>query len=245
MTMPNEPAFAQKGEVKALGAVGVNHFETQAAVSVTNHIGFTGSYYKGYTGKVNVFEGGINFYTRMDSAENMFFSASAGVGGGNCIRNYEFSLNVGGGGKRVYLNNNFMGSYLQASIYKVYKNKFGQRSFGFGVKADFIKFTNYYMTSENLDGLSANSYEIMMTAHNAKTTVVTPYLNYYTQKHNSRWYWQLQVGSRYSGGMKTNMQTVYGNIYHNHYDEINNYYKLSHPIVNRLFFNIALGYKIN
>ena len=114
-TMPNEPAFEKKEELKVAAALGFDHVEGQAALSIANHIGFTGGYYRAWKG-VNMYEIGANLFTRLNKKKDLFISFSGGFGEGKYDGSYVADIGLLSIGKSVKVNNYYTNQYLQLSI---------------------------------------------------------------------------------------------------------------------------------
>lgn len=239
--MPNEPAFDSAKQIQVAGALGLDHVEAQAAFSVSNHIGFVGGAYKAYKG-VNIYEAGINFYTPIEKNSTDYFSFSAGVGkgsyNGKSYSQLPIILN-----EVAYVNTKYTTAFMQMAFVLNRKTEKRFNKTILMLKCEAIHFSLYNFEVTHLSGTSYYYYTIKMEAKNKIVCQYRPSIIHYFQKTNSIFYWQIQYGLNLIDGFKIkNIQTVTGNY---KTDERVNYETVKHARTSPLFFNIALGLKIN
>jgi hypothetical protein len=235
--MLNEPAFTKKGEVQASGTVGLDHVEGHAAVSVTNYIGVLGGVYYAPRG-IKIYEGGINIFTSIGKSKTTFISTTVGLAKGiyKGTNGYSFI----GGSLRATINNDFLSPYLQTAITYHHPSKNWNNKTNFLLKGEYIKFSIYDVTINNVTGLSSYSYKIRMADENREALLFRPAVVHHLQLKQSNFFWQIQYGLNIMKGFK--IEEIEGISGYNYNSK--EYREINHPKVFPLFLNIALGIKI-
>lgn len=236
--MPNEPAFEKKGEVKIAGACGIDHAEGQAALSISNHLGFTGGYYRAWKG-VNMYELGANMYFPISTPKKISFSLSTGFGEGKYDGQYVVNNGFITTYQGVAIDNYYTTKYFQFSLIKNNKKDLITKRYIISVKRELIDYKRYYMQLNSSAGLDAYTGSIYTTAAKKAIVLVTPFFAFERQKEGSPIYYQLQVGARLITKFSSEMQRLQGNYFPS--DDLSIRF---HPLISPFMFNIAVGVRL-
>lgn len=189
--MPNEPGFEAKKEIKAAWALGFDHLEGQAALSITNHIGLTGGYYWALKG-VKMYEVGTNFFVPLNKKKTFFISTSGGFGGGSYIGAYAYAEGLAGA-QNIKMGNRFKTYYTQGSIiWKIPGEHINKLIIS--LKKQWIYFSAFKVDLDVPPHTGNSNVKYYTEANNKEVFILTPYISYYHQKEYSPLFLEMQLG---------------------------------------------------
>lgn len=239
--MINEPAFTEANQVKASASAGISHVQGQWAASVTNHIGILGSAYKGFTGRNNasIYEFGINLYTPVSKGSNNTVSLTLG----SSLGQHKGKSGIPYIGGHIYadVNSRFEGNYLQMAYINNARVANTSIKTAFLVKSEWLRFSQYNVIFDYSNNKTGNLYKAQQNSTNRTAILFRPAITHTIQKNESIFFTQIQYGLNIMRGFKiSETNAVEGYPYSG-----KDFSLFNHPQVFPLFFNVALGIKIN